>query len=115
MLAYTWPLLSLFWTFLMFAGIFLLLFFVIWCFVDNFRRRDHHGLAKAGWTDVVLVERARVTSGSTFHSAGLVGQLRGSLSLTRMMVNSVDLYRNLKAETGLETGWPGPGTSPICA
>ena len=37
MLAYTWPLLSLFWTFLMFAGIFLLLFFIIWCFVDNFR------------------------------------------------------------------------------
>ena len=48
MLAYTWPLLSLFWTFLMFAGIVLLLFFIIWCFVDNFRRRDHRGLAKAG-------------------------------------------------------------------
>ena len=35
MFAYTWPLLNLFWTFLMFAGIFLLLFFIIWCFVDN--------------------------------------------------------------------------------
>ena len=55
MLAYTWPLLSLFWTFLMFAGIVLLLFFIIWCFVDNFRRRDHHGLAKAGWTLLILV------------------------------------------------------------
>jgi hypothetical protein len=55
MLAYTWPLLNLFWTFLMFAGIVLLLFFVIWCFIDNFRRRDLSGLAKAGWTVVILI------------------------------------------------------------
>ena len=55
MLAYTWPLLSLFWTFLIFAGISLLLFFVIFCFVDNFRRRDHQGLAKAGWTLLILL------------------------------------------------------------
>jgi hypothetical protein len=55
MLAYTWPLLNLFWTFLMFAGIALLLFFVIFCFVDNFRRRDHSGWAKAGWTVVIFL------------------------------------------------------------
>ncbi len=67
-------------------------------------------LARLGWTDAVLVERARVTSGSTFHSAGLVGQLRGSLSLTEMMMNSVDLYRKLKDETGLETGWHEVGS-----
>jgi glycine cleavage system T protein len=67
-------------------------------------------LARLGWTDVVLVERARVTSGSTFHSAGLVGQLRGSLSLTRMMMNSVDLYRTLKDEAGRETGWHEVGS-----
>ena len=67
-------------------------------------------LARLGWTDAVLVERARLTSGSTFHSAGLVGQLRGSLSLTRMMMNSVDLYRNLKQEVGLETGWHEVGS-----
>jgi glycine cleavage system aminomethyltransferase T/glycine/D-amino acid oxidase-like deaminating enzyme len=67
-------------------------------------------LARLGWNDVVLVERARVTSGSTFHSAGLVGQLRGSLSLTRMMMNSVDLYRALKDEVGLETGWHEVGS-----
>ena len=67
-------------------------------------------LARLGWTDVVLVERARVTSGSTFHSAGLVGQLRGSLSLTRMMINSVDLYRTLGEEVGLETGWHEVGS-----
>src|SRR2546423_4103372 len=67
-------------------------------------------LTHLGWSDVVLVERARVTSGSTFHSAGLVGQLRGSLSLTRMMMNSVDLYRTLKDEVGRETGWHEGGS-----
>src|SRR5438876_8086951 len=67
-------------------------------------------LARLGWTDTVLVERARVTSGSTFHSAGLVGQLRGSLSLTQMMMNSVDLYRALKDEVELETGWHEVGS-----
>ena len=67
-------------------------------------------LTRLGWTDVVLVERARVTSGSTFHSAGLVGQLRGSLSLTQMMMNSVDLYRALGQEVGLETGWHEVGS-----
>ena len=67
-------------------------------------------LARLGWTDTVLVELARVTSGSTFHSAGLVGQLRSSLSLTRMMMNSVDLYRNLKDELGRETGWHEVGS-----
>jgi len=54
LLAYSFPLLSVFWTMLMFAGIALALFFVIWCFVDNFRRRDHHGAAKAGWTVFIL-------------------------------------------------------------
>jgi glycine cleavage system T protein len=67
-------------------------------------------LARLGWEDVLLVERADLTSGSTFHSAGLVGQLRGSLSLTRMMMNSVDLYRALADEVGLETGWHEVGS-----
>ena len=67
-------------------------------------------LTKLGWTDVVLVERAELTSGSTFHSAGLVGQLRGSLALTRMMMNSVDLYRTLGDEVGLATGWREVGS-----
>src|SRR4051812_5191895 len=56
-------------------------------------------LAQLGWRDVVLVDRAQLTSGSTFHSAGLVGQLRGSVSLTRMMMDSVELYRTL------DCGW----------
>jgi glycine/D-amino acid oxidase-like deaminating enzyme len=67
-------------------------------------------LSRLGWDDVVLVERADLTSGSTFHSAGLVGQLRGSLSLTRMMMNSVELYRTVGEETGLETGWREVGS-----
>src|SRR5438093_5861465 len=67
-------------------------------------------LTKLGWDDVLLVERADLTSGSTFHSAGLVGQLRGSLSLTKMMMNSVELYRRLEEEVGLETGWHQVGS-----
>ena len=67
-------------------------------------------LTKLGWRDVLLVERAELTSGSTFHSAGLVGQLRGSLSLTKMIMSSVDLYRTLGAEVELETGWREVGS-----
>lgn len=60
-----------------------------------------HHLAALGERDVVLLDRAELTSGSTFHSAGLVGQLRGSVSLTRMMMDSVALYREL----GEACGW----------
>jgi glycine cleavage system T protein len=67
-------------------------------------------LTKLGERDVVLLERADLTSGSTFHSAGLVGQLRGSLSLTKMMMRSVELYRSLEAEVGLATGWREVGS-----
>jgi glycine cleavage system aminomethyltransferase T/glycine/D-amino acid oxidase-like deaminating enzyme len=58
-----------------------------------------HHLAKLGERDVVLLERSELTSGSTFHSAGLVGQLRSSVSLTRLMMDSVELYRTL------DCGW----------
>jgi 4-methylaminobutanoate oxidase (formaldehyde-forming) len=61
-------------------------------------------LAQRGQTDVVLVDRAELTSGSTFHSAGLVGQLRADPTLTRMNMYSVDLYRRLQ-ETELPPGW----------
>src|SRR5919202_252104 len=67
-------------------------------------------LARLGWSDVLLVERADLTSGSTFHSAGLVGQLPGSLSLTKMMMSSVELYRELGGGVGLETGWREVGS-----
>ena len=56
-------------------------------------------LALLGERDVILLDRNELTSGSTFHSAGLVGQLRGSVSLTRMMMDSVELYRRL------DCGW----------
>ena len=62
-------------------------------------------LAELGWDDVVLLERSQLTSGSTFHSAGLVGQLRGSVSLTKMMMYSVDLYRRLGEESEFDPGW----------
>ena len=67
-------------------------------------------LTRLGWSDVVLVDRSELTSGSTFHSAGLVGQLRNSLQLTQMMMNSVDLYRTLGADVDLETGWREVGS-----
>ncbi|MDQ3867557.1 MAG: FAD-binding oxidoreductase, partial [Actinomycetota bacterium] len=67
-------------------------------------------LTRLGWTDAVLCERADLTSGSTFHSARLVGQLRGSLSLTKMMMRSVELYGALADEVGLETGWHEVGS-----
>jgi len=67
-------------------------------------------LTLMGWKDVVVVERHELTSGSTFHSAGLVGQLRTSSSLTRMMRYSTDLYRRLKDETGVDPGWREVGS-----
>jgi sarcosine dehydrogenase len=66
-------------------------------------------LARMGWSDVVLVEKAELTSGSTWHAAGLVGQLRADRNLTRMLQYSVSLYERLEAETGLATGWKKTG------
>ena len=62
-------------------------------------------LAELGYEDVVLVERSQLTSGSTFHSAGLVGQTRGSVSLTKMMMHSVELYRRIGDESEFDPGW----------
>ncbi len=67
-------------------------------------------LTKMGWNDVLLVDRSELTSGSTFHSAGLVAQLRNSVSHTRMMMYGVDLYPTLEAETGVDPGWHQVGT-----
>jgi glycine cleavage system T protein len=67
-------------------------------------------LTRLGWPNVVLCERDELTSGSTFHSAGLVGQLRSSLSLTKMMMRSVDLYRALGEEVDRPTGWHEVGS-----
>lgn len=62
-------------------------------------------LGKLGWTDTVLLERKKLTSGTTFHAAGLVGQLRTSANITQLLGYSVDLYDRLAKETGIETGW----------
>ena len=62
-------------------------------------------LAKLGWQDIVLLERKQLTSGTTWHAAGLVGQLRASQNMTRLAKYSADLYTKLEAETGLATGF----------
>jgi sarcosine dehydrogenase len=66
-------------------------------------------LGKMGLTDVILLERGKLTSGSTWHAAGLVGQLRSSANITQLLGYSVALYDKLEAETGLATGWKRNG------
>jgi sarcosine dehydrogenase len=75
---------------------------IIGCSTAYHLARDHKA-------DVVLIEQGKLTSGSTWHAAGLVGQLRSSASITRVLKYSVDLYKGLAAETGLETGWKMTG------
>ncbi len=67
-------------------------------------------LAKMGWRDVIVLERSELTSGSTFHSAGLVGQLRTDVNLTKMIRYSVELYRQLKVETEYDPNWREVGS-----
>ena len=62
-------------------------------------------LVKLGWSDVVLLERKQLTSGTTWHAAGLVGQLRQSINMTRLARYTGELYRGLEAETGQATGY----------
>ncbi|MFT5275978.1 MAG: sarcosine dehydrogenase [Saprospiraceae bacterium] len=66
-------------------------------------------LAKNHNADVILLEQGTLTCGTTFHAAGLVGQLRSSASITRLLKYSVELYENLEKETGLATGWKQNG------
>jgi len=61
-------------------------------------------LAKMG-VECVLLERQKLTSGTTFHAAGLVGQLRSNANITQLLGYSVDLYNSIEEETGLGTGW----------
>ena len=70
-------------------------------------------LAKLGWTDVVLLERKQLTSGTTWHAAGLIGQLRGSQNMTRLAKYSADLYVKLEAETGVATGMRQVGSISV--
>jgi 4-methylaminobutanoate oxidase (formaldehyde-forming) len=75
---------------------------IIGCSTAYHLARDHKA-------DVVLLEQGKLTSGSTWHAAGLVGQLRSSASITQVLKRSVELYKTLEAETGLATGWKMTG------
>lgn len=67
-------------------------------------------LTKHGWRDVVLLEQGRLSCGTTWHAAGLVGQLRAHQNMTRLVQYSADLYARLEAETGQATGWKQCGS-----
>ena len=66
-------------------------------------------LTKEGWDDVVLVEKGELTSGSTWHAAGLVPHFIGGLSMAKLHHEGSELYKNLERETGQATGWHGCG------
>ncbi len=70
-------------------------------------------LAKLGWKDVVLLERKQLTCGTTWHAAGLIGQLRASQNLTRLAKYSAELYVDLEAETGVATGMKQTGSITV--
>jgi glycine/D-amino acid oxidase-like deaminating enzyme len=66
-------------------------------------------LTRLGRTDVVLLEKGQLSSGTTWHAAGIVGQLRNHSTLTKMMLEGSALYASLEEETGLSTGWNQSG------
>ena len=75
---------------------------IIGCSTAYHLARDHKA-------DVLLLEQGRLTGGSTWHAAGLVGQLRSAAGITQLLKYSVELYRRLEEETGLATGWKMTG------
>lgn len=81
---------------------------IIGCSTAYHLARDHKA-------EVLLLEQGKITSGSTWHAAGLVGQLRSSASITRVLKYSVELYKSLAAETGLDTGWKMTGCLRLAA
>ena len=72
-------------------------------------------LAELGWTDVVLVEQGQLSCGTTWHAAGIIGQLRTHASLTRLMLDSSRLYADLESLTGQGTGWNQSGALWVAA
>ncbi len=70
-------------------------------------------LARLGWRDIVLLEQGRLSGGTTWHAAGLVGQLRSHANMTRLIRASTALYARLEAETGLATGWKQCGSITV--
>ena len=70
-------------------------------------------LTKLGWSDVLLVEQGSLSGGTTWHAAGLVGQLRSHANMTGLIRYSTELYASLEAETGLATGWKNCGSLSV--
>ena len=70
-------------------------------------------LSKLGWTDVVLLERKQLTSGTTWHAAGLIGQLRASANMTKLAKYTQELYFDLEKETGVSTGFKRVGSISV--
>ena len=72
-------------------------------------------LTQAGWTDVVLLERKSLTSGTTWHAAGLIGQLRATLNMTRLAQYTTEVLLSLEEETGQATGYKQNGALVVTA
>jgi Glycine/D-amino acid oxidases (deaminating) len=72
-------------------------------------------LAKFGWKDVILLERDQLTSGTTWHAAGLVGQLGATSTITKLRKYSLDLYKELEKTTGLSTGLKQNGAITVAS
>ena len=72
-------------------------------------------LAKFGWKDVVLLERDQLTSGTTWHAAGLGGQLGATSTITKLRKYSLDLYKELEKTTGLSTGLKQNGAITVAS
>ena len=72
-------------------------------------------LTKLGWRDVVLLESGKLTCGTTWHAAGLIGQTRPNRSMTRMSRYGIELYSQLEQETGLATGWKRCGSVNVAS
>ena len=70
-------------------------------------------LARLGWREIVLLERGALSGGTTWHAAGLVGQLRSHANMTQLIRDSVQLYASLEAETGQATGWTRCGSLSV--
>src|SRR5215510_9023887 len=72
-------------------------------------------LAKLGITDVLVLEQGKLTSGTTWHAAGLVGQMRPNRNMTAMSKYGIELYSTLEADTGLATGWKQCGSVNVAS
>ena len=70
-------------------------------------------LTKLGWKDVLLLERKQLTSGTTWHAAGLIGQLRATANMTKLAKYSQELYGSLEEETGVSTGFKRVGSVTV--